>query len=577
MKKGLGRVQVDTYKAMGFLFFRKGQYEEALTAYEKGLELSREIDYDLGTADILLRTGYIHHDNENVILALSYYQRSLKIYEDLHDKEGLSTVYNEFGSIYRAKGEFQKSLDYYLKSIELNDQIGDHERNAPMYTNMGSLYLEQNEWDLAREHFSKGLEIYEELGDDLGIASALSGIGNVLAEQGKSAEALDYLERSEQHSGKVNDVQGTISIWLSLGLVHLDESRPERAIGYCRRSLELAQQLGDLGSQMDACRCLYEGYKMINRVEQALTFHELMNLMEDSMQLEETAIRVQQIEFANQLLSDSLARVEKEMQIRLEHQAEIQKKNMNRNLALAAGLFFLLVSIGLYRRWLYVKRSKAIIEKEKERSETLLLNILPSEIAAELKEKGRAEARDYDLVSILFTDFKSFTEKAAKLSATALIEEINHCFKAFDFICEEFGVEKIKTIGDAYMAAGGLPVSRSDSVANTIRAALKMQDFIQQRIREKGEDAITFEMRVGIHTGPVVAGIVGVKKFQYDVWGDTVNTAARMESSGMSGKVNISQSTYELVKDHPDFVFADRGIIEVKGKGEVNMWFVSAR
>lgn len=575
--RSINKLLVDIHSSIGYLQFRLGRYDDALSNYNHGLELAEEIDYELGAADILLRIGFVYHDNENIILAISYYRRSQKIYEKFDDKAGLSSVYNEFGSIYRAMGDLETSLDYYQKSIEINRQNGNEPQNAAMYSNLGDLYIEHGDFASALEYFEKGLEIYREENDYLGIARSFAGIGQVLAEEGKLQESLNEMQRSLDISEEINDIQGSASTFLDIGFLFLDQGRLRPAIQHCRLSLERSRQVGDLGSQMEACACLYEAYKGINNIEQALEFHELMNILEDSMQLEETAKHVQQIEFSNQMLADSLARVENEMQIRLAHQAEIQRKNMNRNLALAAGLFFLLLSVGLYRRWIYVKRSKAIIEKEKERSESLLLNILPSEIAEELKEKGKAQARDYDLVSILFTDFKGFTEKAARLSAAELIDEINHCFRAFDFICEEYGIEKIKTIGDAYMAAGGLPVSSGNSVRNTILAGLKMQAFIQKRKEEKAENEIYFDMRVGIHTGPVVAGIVGVKKFQYDVWGDTVNTAARMESNGEPGKVNVSQDTYELIKDDPLFEFTSRGKVEVKGKGSMKMWFVTSR
>ncbi|MEN8798355.1 MAG: adenylate/guanylate cyclase domain-containing protein, partial [Flavobacteriaceae bacterium] len=219
-----------------------------------------------------------------------------------------------------------------------------------------------------------------------------------------------------------------------------------------------------------------------------------------------------------------------------------------------------------------------IIEKEKDRSENLLLNILPSEIAEELKLKGSVDAQDFDEVSVLFTDFKGFTTRSEKLSARELVEEINLCFEAFDHICGRYKIEKIKTIGDAYMAGGGLPVPSDDAVKNTVLAALEMQAFMGKRAIEKeASNEIPFEMRVGIHTGPVVAGIVGVKKFQYDIWGDTVNTASRMESSGEVGKINISQATYDIIKDDPQFSFEERGKIKAKGKGVVEMYFVSLK
>jgi class 3 adenylate cyclase/ligand-binding sensor domain-containing protein len=223
-----------------------------------------------------------------------------------------------------------------------------------------------------------------------------------------------------------------------------------------------------------------------------------------------------------------------------------------------------------------VKIRTAEVVEEKKKSDDLLLNILPQQIAEELKEKGKTKAQNHENVSILFTDFKDFTATSEKLDAEKLVHSINEYFEEFDKIMDKYDIEKIKTIGDAYMAAGGLSSSSQQSASNTVLAALEMQNFISKlKENKKKIGHHNFEMRLGIHTGPVVAGIVGVKKFQYDVWGDTVNIASRMESSGEVGRVNISKSTYELVKDHPDFSFDHRGEIEVKGKGELDMYFVN--
>ena len=246
--------------------------------------------------------------------------------------------------------------------------------------------------------------------------------------------------------------------------------------------------------------------------------------------------------------------------------------------AMSAGVFAFSSTLffGLFEKISNIQKEKLSSQFEKEKSDELLFKVLPASIAQELKDTGVSKANSVAQISVLFTDFESFTEKATSMSAEDLVFEIDHCFRKFDNICEKYNVEKIKTIGDAYMAAGGLPDPSEDAVKNTILAALEMQTFITQRKADmETSEKECFIMRAGIHTGPVVAGIVGVKKFQYDIWGDTVNIASRMESGGETGKVNISQATYELIKDDPQFVFESRGKIDVKGKGEMEMYFVT--
>jgi adenylate cyclase len=231
------------------------------------------------------------------------------------------------------------------------------------------------------------------------------------------------------------------------------------------------------------------------------------------------------------------------------------------------------MAIGLFNRYRYVRKTKQIIENEKERSEKLLLNILPLETAEELKEKGSATPKQYEMVSVLFTDFKGFTNIAEKLTPQELVAELNRCFFEFDKIIDKHNLEKIKTIGDAYMCAGGIPVANTSNPVEIVRAGLEIKQFmddLKQKREAAGQDY--WELRIGIHTGPVVAGVVGKNKFAYDIWGDAVNTASRMESSGIPGKVNISGTTYDLVRDH--FECSHRGKIQAKNKGEIDMYIV---
>jgi class 3 adenylate cyclase len=214
------------------------------------------------------------------------------------------------------------------------------------------------------------------------------------------------------------------------------------------------------------------------------------------------------------------------------------------------------------------------LHREKQEAESLLLNILPQEVAAELKRNGRAEARDFAAVTVMFTDFKDFTAIAEQLPPAELVSQLDYFFSAFDRVIQQHGLEKIKTMGDAYMCVGGLPTENPMHASDVVLAALAIRDFmLRDRSARLAAGQPLFEIRIGVHTGPVVAGIVGVRKFAYDIWGNTVNLAARMESSGIAGEVNVSGATYELIKD--DFQCVYRGKVDTKNKGKSDMYFVN--
>ena len=232
------------------------------------------------------------------------------------------------------------------------------------------------------------------------------------------------------------------------------------------------------------------------------------------------------------------------------------------------GGFLLFIFITLY--YFISQRDLAfrLLRGEQEKSEALLLNILPADIAAILKNENRTIADYHEGASILFADVVNFTPMSAQMTPVELVELLNEVFSHFDALVEKYGLEKIKTIGDCYMVASGVPRPRADHAQVLTRMALEMQDFV--RNREFHGRRLAF--RIGLNSGPVVAGVIGRKKFIYDLWGDAVNTASRMESHGSGGAVQITQATYELIKD--DFVCDPRGTVNVKGKGEMEVWRV---
>jgi class 3 adenylate cyclase len=233
------------------------------------------------------------------------------------------------------------------------------------------------------------------------------------------------------------------------------------------------------------------------------------------------------------------------------------------------------LAFGLYRRNKYIDKTKKIINDEKQKSDNLLLNILPKETGEELKKSGKVEAKKYEAVTVLFTDFKGFTKLAENSSPEKLVESVDMYFSEFDKIVAKYKLEKIKTIGDSYMCAGGLPEQTDNHADLMAQAALEILNFVEKTKRVHAVSDIRFDVRIGIHTGPVVAGVVGKYKFSYDIWGDTVNVASRIESSCEAGKISVSEVTYNLLKDK--FNFESRGEIQMKNRSPLNMYYLNKK
>lgn len=217
-----------------------------------------------------------------------------------------------------------------------------------------------------------------------------------------------------------------------------------------------------------------------------------------------------------------------------------------------------------YRTAIQVSETKKLLKKEQVKSESLLLNILPRSIAQRLKDQDSVIADSFDNISVLFADLVGFTSLSARMSPEEIVTLLNDIFSRFDKWVDFYGLEKIKTIGDSYMVVGGLPVPQEDHARKMALLALHMQQEVSWLDSELNDD---LALRIGIHIGPVVAGVIGTKKFNYDVWGDTVNTASRLESTGVIGQTQVSKNLYEVLKD--DFIFEDHGLVKLKGKGEL--------
>lgn len=446
-------------------------------------------------------------------------------------------------------------------------------RNA-LLTNEAIAQARQGNLKGAEEGFRTILSLAKAENAQQDMYDAMLNLGAMKDYQGQ-LDSADHFFRESLAAAISNKKFGRIArSYTNLASIATQRGDNAKANKLLLSAMLFADSARDLSLQASLHGLLAENYRTLGDLEKA--YHESMVRfdLKDSL-LNQDKLR----SLAEMQAKFETVRQDKEInELRAENLAtELDKTRVKRtrNVFLFIALGVLGIAGALIGRLRYINRMSRAMKQEKAKSEELLHNILPEEVAEEIKRKGHADVREFKSATILFTDFRNFTELTQKVDAAELVGELDQCFKAFDAIVESHGVEKIKTIGDAYMAAGGLPDALKGDPLQTIMAALEMQEFmLAYKQRRSAMGRLYFEMRAGLHTGPVIAGIVGVKKYAYDIWGDTVNVANRMESCGEVGCVNISQSTYERVKDVPGLVFTPRGAIEAKGKGMMEMYFV---
>ena len=508
-----------------------------MESYFKVLKMNEESGDKNGIAKVLNNIGNVYRDQHDYPKALEYFFKSLKMNEELGSKFMIALNLVNIGLVYADQKDYPKALEYYLKSLKMNEELGNKSGIGISLTTIGLAYWNQSDYPKALEYDFKALKINEELGSKFMIAVNLGSIGSAYLSVANDTNKVNLFKL---FAGNKTKALQQAKIYTDSAIVI------DKEIGNLNYLFKYYQSLSSIDSSLEDNKGALESYKNYS------LFKDSVFNMEKDKKLTQTAM---QYEFNKKEAATKAEQDKKD---------SVERTIRNSTFAGLAGL--LVFSIVVYRQ-----RNK--VKKEKARSEELLLNILPAEVAEELKAKGSAEAKEYDEVTVLFTDFKGFTTISEKLTPAQSVGEINHCFSAFDNIIHKYRIEKIKTIGDAYMCAGGLPAKNNTHADDVVKAAIEIRNFMENHKQEKlAKGETPFEIRIGINTGPVVAGIVGVKKFAYDIWGDTVNIAARMEQSSEAGKVNISGTTYELVKDK--FKCVHRGKVQAKNKGGIDMYFV---
>lgn len=571
---------------LGYVDWVNGDYDKALEEYKLAYSILEKFHDTLRLADLENRIGIIHQDQARADVALRHFQRALEMYKSLNDSLGMADTYVELAIIYSTQGKFELAESYARKSLDLEVAMGDPFGMAMAYLGLGNINLKAKDFKEALQNFTAA-KLNAEIADDrhgtadAHIALAKTYVG--IAEQShlsKDSIGNSLIPNAENHFEEgmpfyveFNNPYYMTSMCLSYGKLQLLKQKPEEAFEWCERALQIAEGIKGKAMMASACDCLSKSARKLGKFEASIGYLEQKTALADSVINRENIERLKamELDYAFKVEKDSLK------QENIKSQLVAQENKKRERLVMGGSLvFLLLVAGGLFSRYKVVKKKNSIIESEKEKSNELLLNILPQETADELLENGFAKAQKFEEVTVLYSDIKDFTKIGNSFDAELLVEELNYCFSAFDNLLSRYKVEKIKTVGDAYICAAGLPSSYEDAAFEAVQLALDMQSVMKRYQEERiRNNKPYFQIRIGLHTGPVVAGIVGIKKFAYDIWGDTVNTAARMEQNCEVGMVNVSSATKSKLGN--SFIFESRGKLAVKGKGDMEMFYIKPK
>lgn len=539
------------------------------------IQKAKLIDSSQYLFSAFLQKGHALRLKGDYTQALESFFEATSIAAKSKNNRDIGIVNITIGDVYSEMKNHENAVSYYDKGIDLLKKENDMENFANGLFNLGDEYFSNKDYDLAIEHFMEAGLIFRKIksnkleAGEIGEAYVLGNMGMVYAQQNKDDlaeaninEAIGILERYELYSA--------ISEYLTyISDIYLNKNEWKSAFNYSKRSLDLATKYGLKEQISQANLQISRLFEKSGSFKEALIYYKNYQVYKDSLLNVANIQEMANLEVSKKQTEVSLKQTEVDL---LTQQKENQRIVL---IAIAIALFLIgILAFGLFRRNNYIQKTKKLIEEERNRSDSLLLNILPEETAKELKANGKVEAKRFESVTVLFTDFKDFTTYSESLAPEKLVKSIDFYFSRFDEIIEKYDLEKIKIVGDSFMCAGGLPFPTKDHALKMTLAAFEIMQFIEDTKYINNSEIVHFDVRIGINTGPVVAGVVGTKKFAYDIWGDTVNVASRMETTSKEGKINVTENTYLLIKDYFDCEF--RGEIEVKNKGTMKMYFVNS-
>ncbi len=509
--------------------------------------------------------------------ALEYYFKSLAISEKLKDTAGLAFVIGNIGIVYNRLGQPKNALKYFRESLEYYNYRGDKPNAARTLNNIGNVYLALGEIDKALDYNKRALKAHRELESILMVANDLASIGYTYLFMKNYSESEKYFSESYRISKELNNINMMGYNLKNLGALHYGltedsilksdnntipprlknkQKNLNKSIEYFTEAEALSKQMSDLHSLQQIYKNLHLAYESKGITDSALKYYKEYTIVKDSIFSDDKREQIAAIEKARE---EDVNRITIEKQ-----QVELEAKESENQ-------FIIIIALGTV---LFIVTLLLVFYFQRRKSELLLYNVLPVSIAKRLKKKEHPISDNFTQASIIFIDIVGFTAMSKNSDPTDIVQALNKIFTHYDSIAEKYGLEKIKTIGDCYMAAAGLPVIQED---NTRRAALMALDVRDYMIDYYTDHGYKLDIRIGLDCGPVVAGVIGEKKFIYDMWSDAVNTASRMESTGKSGYVHVSERFKEAVESYDEFEFIERDEIDVKGKGKMKTYFLERK
>ncbi|MBL7990832.1 MAG: tetratricopeptide repeat protein [Candidatus Kapabacteria bacterium] len=528
-------LELESALAVAVVSAQAAQFDEALPRFFQISKQAEMLQAWHVQASALRWTAVCYVRIAMFTTALEYLAKARAVADEHALELESAKIYNTSGDAYFGLGEAQTALQHYREALRMLEGMSDADERASALFSIAAAHKELRGYSQARLYFEQALAAYKHAGNISGVSRALIGVSEMYAEQERFDKALELLFVALEIGERELSAMERSQVLLVIGDVYFRAGRAEKALDYLRRAEEGLQGTQALAIVARVHELLSQCYKATGDIERAFSNLERFHALREQTALQDGKRTIQ---YLQQGFAAEQAQKESEI-YRL------------RNVELAHA------------------------QQELER---LLLNILPMPIAQRLRAGESTIADTFENVTVVFVDIVGFTRLAGMHSAEDIVRILDDIFSVFDAITEQYSLEKIKTIGDAYMIAAGIPYPRRDHVEAAIKAALDMLSAVEvfsERMMRKGFDS-TMNIRIGMHTGSVVAGIIGTKKFAYDLWGDTVNTASRMESHGEAGKIHISEEVYTALKSSSEqgYEVEERGEIEIKGKGNMRTYFI---